>query len=390
MSYIKIIKFGFIIILLLFQLQAVSKNSAKQIKGDKKMSTENILLLPKPFSNNGLPYVLPEQCDDIFTIPLKNAVGTVQINNSLSALYLTNGDVDIHTIKSNYLNNVSGGDLSYLPPFSENVIGYTQTRRFILFNVTENHFKKLSIVHALEKYLIKGVAVDPIKNLFAFEIQYLEGKKEEYSISIVDCSDENEPKELNTIFKTTDRSDLPWCFSQSVFFIFNALNNTLQTYDAAGKSVQHPLINLIAENKKKLRNIVQLYLHPTLPFALIVDWAISGRLPVTLWVAKWGANKPEMTPVLGLAERLDCSRFEFSPDGRYVTFWNSGYDSTNNKFCDFYALKIDPDASWYIMKQIHLTNYSQNRINPSSSAWIKEKLAYVVSDGSVLYYWQFL
>ena len=74
---------------------------------------------------------------EIFPVPVKDAVGTLDFDNAITVLKF-NGDTtpDYDIVARNFLSEVTGDfDFGYCPVFSDDIIVYTQTRWAVVANI---------------------------------------------------------------------------------------------------------------------------------------------------------------------------------------------------------------------------------------------------------------
>ncbi|HMD69121.1 MAG TPA: hypothetical protein VKF42_09610, partial [Chitinivibrionales bacterium] len=144
------------------------------------MNSQSSFLLARESPIHATPFAIPpqsrgEEIKFIFPVPLPGAVATLDLNNAASAVLFEYDTLAIKEIRADYFQQVSGGQLSFLPLFSDRVIGYTQTRRFALFDIKSHEVKDFLVTGDLDCTAKRGIAVDAKKNIFAFELEKLMG-----------------------------------------------------------------------------------------------------------------------------------------------------------------------------------------------------------------------
>ena len=365
------------------------------------MNTQGTFLLPKSAPLRATLFAIPpqsrgEEIKFIFPIPLPGAVATLDLNNAASAVLFEYDTLAIKEIRADYFQQVSGGQLSFLPLFSDREIGYTQTRRFALLDTKNHGVKDFLVTGDLDCTARRGTAVDAKKNIFAFELEKLMGIETGDSadqtirwIYTCDCSGKEYPKTLDTTYKISDPRDLLWGFQSGKFFVYDRKFALVKTFDTKGKEAEHPFSKVFKDSRKLFRDLNQLYLHPTLPFALLVESAPNYFDDLVLWVATWGGDKPAMMPVLSFEEGTHCDHFEFSKDGNFVAFWIYKYNSeTSQDQYSFELLSIDPKNPWFVTARTPLDGYPVKDNPPWSAAWTSDPVMYVVNDGKVMFGWR--
>jgi hypothetical protein len=86
---------------------------------------------------------------------------------------------------------------------------------------------------------------------------------------------------------------------------------------------------------------------------------------------------------------LECSDFQFSPDGKWLVFRDDSemiLQSIANP--TFVAMPVDANNPMFLGKPRILGKVMRENARPTSTAWITKPLSFVVSDGKVLYKWE--
>jgi hypothetical protein len=375
-----------------------TRNSAQ---GDIAMNAKITFLMARESPIRATPFQIPpqsygEQILYIFPVPLPGTVVTLDLNNAASAVTFAYDTMEIKTILAGYFPQVTGGEVSFLPAFSDRVLGYTQTRRFALLDIKNKSVRQFLTTGDLDCTAMRGVAVDAAKNIFAFEQEKGMGIETGDTVDqtirwiyTCDCSGREYPKTLDTIYKFSDPAELPWGFQSGLFFVYDRKTALVKTIDVKGKEVAHPFSKVFKDTRKLFREVNQLYIHPSLPFALLVESAPNYFDDLVLWVAAWGGDKPAMMPVLSFDEGTHCDHFEFSKDGKFVAFWTYKYNSeTYQDQYTFEVLSIDPKNPWFITTRTPLEGYPVKDNPPWSAAWTSDPAMYVVNDGRMMFGWR--
>jgi|GEM_PF-7015800 hypothetical protein len=371
-------------------------------QGDNAMNKQISFLLPKEPPIRTIPFVIPplsygEQILFIHPVPMPAAVLTLDINNAATAVIFTYDTIEAKEIRANYFQQVSGGQVSFLPSFSDRIVAYTQTRRFALFDMQKRTATSDFLMTGdLDCTATRGVAVDPAKNIFAFEQEKLMGIETGDTVDqtirwlyTCDCSGKEYPKTIDTIYKISDPSELLWGFLAGRFLVYDRTTALIKVFDTKGKEVEHPFSKVFKDTRKLFLDLDQLYIHPTLPFALLVEKSSKHGEGQTLWVAAWGGEKPAMMPVLPFDADTVCDHFEFSKDGRFVAFWTHVYNSmTAQDEYGFELLSIDPKNPWFVTRRTLLDGYPKEETWPWSAAWTSDPAMYVVNNGKMMFGWR--
>jgi hypothetical protein len=189
-------------------------------------------------------------------------------------------------------------------------------------------------------------------------------------------------------------------------------------FDEQFKPVNHPLAMAFNQNCKEFRSLNEIILHPTFPFALIIelgrdpDQKILDAIPAdkyvelsepiraeqrrrTLYRFHWSESDPKkrFIPLISIAGSIwgsynptnSFSEFTFSPDGKWVIFRDYSESSDNPVFV---SVPIGANNPLYLGKPIKLGNaLRKDAIGPKGTAWTTNPTAFVMSDGLILYRW---
>ncbi len=325
---------------------------------------------------------------NIFSVPEPEAVGTNDINDAITLLRFGKGNLEYKEVKRSFVQQVSGGDLSFMPVFSKDVIGYSQTRRFILFNIHNGSFSKYRIGQSLDDGVSKVLPLDPVKSLFLFEMNTFPIEDDPTSVRFFKIFNFSQSKEDQVAYLSTGNEGInkqPWALQSKILILYNDSSRTLHAYDMNFKEISHPLVTAFNENAKKFRLIDQLYMHPTLPFAVLVDIPLHHRSNYIVWVIRWDKRDPEIFPILGLDKEVYCSGFEFSPDGKLLLYRDQTANSSNP---DYVIFPVDSSQPAFLGKPRRLGNLPRKPATAFTGAWIAEPLSFVVTDGQILYRWR--
>src|SRR5512142_2581007 len=104
-------------------------------------------------------YTLRDRAWNIFSVPERSSIGTNSYNDAITVLDLSGVKVKYREVKRKFVEYpLSSGDMVFLPEFSTDTIGYSQTRGFMLFNVKTGAFRDPLITRYLQGS-IQDVAV---------------------------------------------------------------------------------------------------------------------------------------------------------------------------------------------------------------------------------------
>jgi len=226
--------------------------------------------------------------------------------------------------------------------------------------------------------------------------------------------------------KTTAYTE-PWFVYQKKIFIYRDSTTKLEVFDENFKPTTHPLADAFNRNQVGFRCMQEIAIHPTLPFALIIEqgkWPTKKALQeadslpaeekrkarrvifdearrLTLYLFRWNETdeKKRFVPLLSLAGSIwnnynpanSYSHFTFSPDGKWLVFRDGSMRGDNVNSSQnpvFVAVPIDEKLPFMLGKPIKLGNaMREDAIEPKSVAWTTKPTAFVMCDGLIIYRW---
>jgi outer membrane protein assembly factor BamB len=423
---------GLLILLLLF-LQAITCNHQPKpdceqiVKIGKNMAQTDII------NYGATESMFPETycagyIDHIFAVPEPNAIGTNDLDNAVKVLtFKPDNELEEKTIKKDFLEMVSGPfDFRFLPVVSDEEIAYSQTRGFIIVNVK----KKDVAIHTIEWKALTGSDIG--------NVAILDGKTKTFVFEMwgeSPYSGENS-KVLRVLRFTNDKMDTlgerpagvrklsytePWFVYNGTIFIYTDSTTKLEAFDANFKPVRHALAEAF-NALKSFRSMLEIVVHPTLPFAILVE---VGKFPDlaklqekfkhlppiaqdaatepfykeanrhVLYLFRWTHpdEKQRLLPIVSDVYSIwdsykpgSYSNFTFSPDGKWLVFRDETGASNNPNFMAVpISEKKDP---LYLGKPINLGRVMRKEsTGPTGTAWATGPTAFVMSDGAAIYKW---
>jgi hypothetical protein len=320
----------------------------------------------------------------IFAVPEKGAVGTNALNNAITLLKFDDEKrtIKYDTVRKNFKKYVYGGDMFFLPEFSKDTIGYSQTRGFLLFNIKNKTFMDFTIGKVLGIVVEEVLPIDAEKKYFLFSLSYLLGMDKEIKVlKLLDLTTE-EPKEIGSF--DIEKSPLWARLGQTTFFFtqenekrkLHALNEFL-------KPIDHPLDTVYNDDSAEFGEFSLPYVHPNLPFAILLEDNPKYSKNYLVWVATWqNTNEaPKMFKILG--DNLSTG-FQFSPDGRWVLFKDTTIDPRT-----YMIMPVDSNLPHFLGEPIMLKSDDEMDIEMNGKcAWISDPLSVVATRPDKLIKWQ--
>jgi hypothetical protein len=322
----------------------------------------------KEFSRNLIPsraYKSKEWVDVLFSVPTDNAVGTNCLWNAISLLQLEKDKVVYDVVSKDFMDYVSGGILSFTPIFSEDTIGYAQTRGFLLFNLKNKNFIDHMVCTRIEEDIDDVKVVDGSRRIFLFKIDW-EGKIKIFRLADLSM---NKVKVLGEM--KVETKSISWSVFQNTIFL---MEGDIKAYNLSFKPVTHPLAEFIMANRKEFGSLEELFFHPQYPFAVLGERP-SDQFKWNSWLITW-TPKNEYK-LLNLFTLTTAGGLQSSPDGKFIVF--EGYPAHPGTY---FTMKVDPNLPHYLDVPMPMGEILKNPMNVT--AWTRNPLGFVVSAGDKL------
>jgi len=286
----------------------------------------------------GTTYPLPQNLKnigltEIFSIPKRNAVGSNAIYNSIASISFNKNKFDVDIIRRDFIEYVSGGDLVFLKQFSDSIIGYGQSRRFVLFDINTGKFRIFDISPGILQSITDIQPYNANALEFIFEIQEYEDHPfpiANYALARINTQTElekkdnrikltDEPHRIKAKFilekKVEGKRKKHWIAHNKMIFVFS--ENSIDVFDGNFKPAKHPLLSAFKPIQDMVANIYHLIIHPSLPIAIVVDRGKMDGDPHT-WLINW--QDKNATEIHLLYDRYQIYNLDFSPDGKWLVF----------------------------------------------------------------------
>jgi len=287
----------------------------------------------------------------MFSVPVDNTVATNRIGNAITLIRFKGDKVKYETLKRNFLDYVSSGDDGYMLQFSEDTIGYTIGRGFLLFNVKNNKFNYHSIAGGFNYDIGQMEVLDPDKKIFVFNIRDRTDRTPAF-LRMMDLSEESAK-----IIMEKDVGDCGIVVRDKIIFVWK--QNMIYALNEKFEEVDHPLVKIFSNEKPKdYGRTIEFIIHPTLPFAIIREkkYDASNHFTTSVWSVSWResdmkSDKPKMVKILS----EDSFSYLFSYDGKWLWF----ADATTSPR-GMILMPVDPDLPHFIGKPIYLGDLPGN------------------------------
>ena len=370
-------------------------------------------------------YCVGEMIDNIFAVPVPNAVGTNDLDNAISVLHFKpENQIERTIVKKDFMEMVTGPfDFFFMPVLSNEEIAYAQSKGFLLVNVPHKKVDIYSISHGIYDADIGSVALlNKQTNTFVFEMLESAGEDERKILKIIKFTHDtlNVIAEHKAGLKTVGNT-IPWFVYQNSIFLYEDNTTRLIVFNEKLEPTSHPIVDAFNANNKSFRCLQEIIVHPSFPFAIIIEkgkWPEKSKLDaadnlsdeerqkvrdalydeearLTLYLFRWTDPDPKkrLVPLVSSAGSIWQSYnpvdgykgFTFSPDGKWLVFRDATQSSKNPVFV---AVPIDESNPLYLGKPIKLGNaMREDAIGPTATAWSTNPTAFVMCDGAILYKW---
>ncbi len=305
----------------------------------------------------------------LFPVPFDNAVGTNSMGNALTVLTFPEGKLREDRYFKNVVDDIRGSGV-YLPLISKNEVGFALGRLFLLFNFKTETARLYRLAFSIGKTPEKMAIADADKKRFLVEIEAMNNRSEDpwdYKnyLQFVELVGDKDVKLVKEIRRPTGTL---WSIVNKKIFLWEYTDKKLQVLDMNFEPSQHPLGDLIKQNKFDFGLI---YSHPTMPFAVF-----SGCSENELTIA-WGKDRDQRP--YGLVD--SGKQFSFSPDGKWLVFRQGGAVATNKT----YLMPVSEKYPHFLGTPILLIDdyFDENKF-----AWTNSPVSFVGSDHRNLYRWE--
>ncbi len=379
------------------------------------------------------PYNVPlkEPISEIFPVPVKDAVGTLDFDNAITILKFrgdTTPDYDI--VAKDFLAEVVGDfEFGYCPVFSDEIIVYTQTRWAVVANIKTGKVITPILTMSLDDIIGGIISLDTTQNLFVIDLRKPAGRAGFRKILHIM---KYENKKFNSIGNLPAGIDgaysTPWIVHDRKIITYDSATNKLLCHDADLKPSTHPFMEIFNRNNGKFRKLKEMIIHPMLPFGLVVeigkdlDWERINAMPLNeqadkikrslykqqeihaLYLLRWDTNDtnkqyiPIHTDTLSLLAPFAAKqygRFSFSPDGKWLVlghedrgrdeYGNLGPGGSLQPF--FVAFPVSEKNPFFLGEPIFMGRTLLKDNYLTTTAWTTEPTAFVAADGLALYKW---
>ncbi|MBT1072764.1 hypothetical protein [Pelotalea chapellei] len=316
-------------------------------------------LLPKSFSIGGYRNV------SIFPVPHNNAVGSNDMGNAITIISFPKGKIDYDKYFHNAEDIIGSG--KYMPPISQDLIGFGQERVFHLFDFKRKIYRKYRIVFPVTQYIEKIAIADAKQRHFLFEIESQKPNTKDpldvnSYLQLLDLTGDS-----HKLIKEIDIGKSIWTTTKDRVFVYNLESEQLQVLDLNLEPAHHPLKDVIRQNKAKI-SFSRIYIHQSLPFAVL-----RGKKGAVY--IGWGKDKNTVPHLL----ISGASQFAFSPDGKWLIL---KYDRTGP--AKTFIMPVSEKYPYYLGSPILISDES---FPDRSGSWTTNPTGFVGTSLDRIYHW---
>ena len=354
---------------LLFSTNAIAhggnKMDSEYLYERKNYQTKIISLPPQTFKIGGL--FGGYNHISIFPVPQGNALGSNDMGNAITIISFPKDKISYDKY-FRHADDIMGGG-KYLPPISQDLIGFGQVRVFHLFDFKKKLHREYSIIFSVSQYIEKIAIADARQKRFLFEVESQKADPKgpwdvNYSLQLVELNGDKHnlireiPKVRSTWTTTTDRVFL-WAFD----------DKKLRVLDMNLEPSHHPLEDAVKQYKDKI-DFDRINLHPNYPFAVLT----GGEKGTT--IISWATERHDRPHLL----ISDASYFSFSPDGKWVILTDYFNSNTNQT----YIMPVSEKYPHFLGTPILLSNDS---FEVGRGAWTTNPTAFVGTSLDKIFRW---
>jgi hypothetical protein len=364
---------------------------------------------------------LRDEVRNIFSVPFENAVGTIDLDNAVTILQFRGDKIDYGELRKNFLSDLNAGEMTFIPLYNTREFLFSQNSGATVFDFHDKTFNDYYFDPHNNERIKKFSVWDKTKNQFVFDVSTstLPGREDSiiwadeeeinYKVlRIIQLGNErvskfSEPGKFKTVAQMVAGShnggySEPWCVHEKLIFVYASKQRLVQAYDGSFTKTSHPFCSAVNAVQRHFGRIWEILIHPALPFGLVLDRTdIPGAAALEenrVWVVRWkeADEKKRVTPLPvrqmlhAKAGRFFCGKFDLSPEGSVIVF----RDLTNGpEAASFWAMRIDADCPSFLGTPFKLEVVHRDNASPQGTAWISKPLSFVLTDGLVLYKWDF-
>jgi hypothetical protein len=334
-------------------------------------------------------YPLPRVISGLCSCPEHSSAAVCGEESGIELLRFSEGELSVEQIR---LDGLSGDALGVsgmhcFAPAQNRFFGFAEKRAAVFIDLQQRAGLWLRICPRLEETMRGAYLIDDESASVVFDVRVVtEPGNTRRLLRAVPFRRLTSPiaDDVELAAPASGYSE-PLCTIMGAVFLYRQRSHELTILNTSLLPVAHSLAALFADKKERLRLLTDIAVHPTLPFALLVDRSPVRNERYVVHLAMWDIDEPKIVPVPmpGVnREGLYCSGFAFSPDGRWVVYRDETEDDLDPVFM---AMPVALDKPPYLGAPVTLGKTYAGP--PSSTCWSTGPTSFVATDGSALYRW---
>lgn len=318
-------------------------------------------------------FVTKKEIRGIFSVPIDNVVATNKIGNAITILSFNGEKIKYKTLKRNFLDDVGRGHNIFMPVFSNDIISYSMSRGFLIFNIKNKKSHYYSIAGHFDYELGTPRVISSENKIFLFNVFDLKTKGNTKYLRLLDLS-----TDTAKLIKEKKVESGWWTTLGEIILFYD--KGELKALNLNFEEIKHPLVsNFEAEKENDFGVIHDLIVHPSLPFAVMIEekYDKEYNCETTIWVISWGETNSETKKpsMVKLFNENTGSFFKFTNDGKWMIFKNH-----NNSPAQFILMPVGPEYQYYLGNPICLGDVPRSPSGHGTSAMTRNPAGLVVSE----------
>lgn len=291
-------------------------------------------LVPRPPSGRHA-YPLPtEKMQIILPVRTPSSIMFIDDDDGLNSLRIDEDKLSPSLVAKGYFPSVSGGEMSPLAPPHAEACAYLQSRRLVIFDLTDRSAAAYQVTRNREEIVTKGRWISLTPRCVALQVEdttkYIEDGTVAFRLVAVDIS-KGKPIFTGTIELGTQPSH--WSAGAGALALVR--EGFLEVFGSDGiAKMGHPLTVAMQSHR-----VYSVLLHPTKEMALVatMERDRASGADFTLWLVHFkDAQNPVKTALLTIEGAEDIGLGSFSPDDRWCSF-----DTAFDGRYEFYILNLE-------------------------------------------------
>jgi hypothetical protein len=380
-----------------------------------------------------LPTIIPmkDSVEKIFSVPVSNAIGTIDIENQITILKFNGQNIpDYDIVAKDFLSEVRGPfEYRFTDVYSDREIAYSQGRWAVIADLKNGKIELPGIANTLDDYAFGIMALDESEKIYV--VNKLVPAYDGYAQKLGVVKLENREFTLTGEIDGGSKSDYitPWMVYDKKLFTYDEKKRKILCYDKNLNETIHPFAEIFNRNKEKFRRVKDMLIHPTLPFGILIE--VGNAIPEdelaklegtpahsdaldkyvnlsnihALYLIRWDIEDtskqliPLYNNTISLFKSLEQNAIMYygglslSPDRKWVVFKHvdsneKGYKMIGGVDQPYYiALPVDSKNPLFVGEPVFLGRIQNKYGGECTTAWATDPVAFVAADKNRLLKW---